>query len=326
MSALYRSLLLLAALLGLLLPLGAASDSGQGVRVTGTIQATHFFTVQVPRMAGQPGNLTLVTLIPNGSKVHAGDLLAQFDDTAQVKAEREAQAKYDDLTHQVEQKKAEHDSNAEKRRSDLESAQADLQKAEIELRKGPILSDIDKQKNVLEAQDAREHVASLHKSSKDHDIAELAEIRDLELQRDRQKVAMERQRSNAQKLSLRAPISGMVALQNVFRNNSLGHAEEGDQLWPGSALLRIFDPSNMQVALSVDEADGAALTAGTRATVHIDAFPDLILPAHFDSMSPVASSALGNPVKTFTAIFILDKTDPRLVPDLSAAVEVHKAQ
>ena len=36
--------------------------------------------------------------------------------------------------------------------------------------------------------------------------------------------------------------------------------------------------------------------------------------------SPVASSALGSPIKTFTAVFKLDKTDPHLMPDLSAAV------
>ena len=38
------------------------------------------------------------------------------------------------------------------------------------------------------------------------------------------------------------------------------------------------------------------------------------------SASPVASSALGSPIKTFTARFRLDKSDPHLLPDLSAAV------
>ena len=35
-----------------------------------------------------------------------------------------------------------------------------------------------------------------------------------------------------------------------------------------------------------------------------------------------ASSALGSPIKTFTAVFKLDKSDPHLMPDLSAAVVV----
>jgi hypothetical protein len=36
----------------------------------------------------------------------------------------------------------------------------------------------------------------------------------------------------------------------------------------------------------------------------------------------MAASALGSPIKTFTAVFKLDKTDPRLMPDLSAAVVI----
>jgi hypothetical protein len=34
----------------------------------------------------------------------------------------------------------------------------------------------------------------------------------------------------------------------------------------------------------------------------------------------VASSALGSPIKTFTARFRLEQSDPHLLPDLSAAV------
>src|SRR5581483_247224 len=242
--------------------------------------------------------------------------------TNELKLAREAQAKYDDLTHQVEQKQAEHKSNAEKRASELQQAEADLQKAAIEIRKGPILSEIEQEKNRVELENAKEHVASLQRSDHSHDIAEGAEIRILELQRDRQKIAVARQQSNAAKLSLRAPIQGMVALQNVFRNNSLGHAEEGDQLWPGSPLLELFDPSAMAVELSVGEPDGAVLVPGAKAVVHLDAFPGLTFTAHFDSASPVASGGVDSPIRTFSARFILDQSDPHLLPDLSAAVDI----
>ncbi len=292
------------------------------IRLTGTIQAVHSVTVQVPRIQGQGGNLTLTRLVQNGAVVKEGDVLAEFDRSNELKLAREAQSKFDDLSHQVEQKQAEQRSNAEKRSSELLQAQADLKKAELELRKSPILSEIDQQKHEAEAEDAREHVNSLQRSDHFHELAEAAELRILELQRDRQKLAVERQQTNASKLSLRAPIQGMVALENVYRNNSLGHAQEGDQLWPGSPLMRLFDPSKMAVELSVDEPDGAVLKPGTKAVVHLDAFPDLTFTAHFDSASPVAAAALGSSVKTFTARFVLDQSDPHLLPDLSAALDI----
>lgn len=305
-----------------LLYLRAADQEIHVIRATGTILATHSLTVRVPILQGQGSQLTLIKLIPNGTRVHVGDLLAEFDDTGQLKAAREAASKYDDLAHQVDQKRAEHASNVEKRLSELQGAQADLHKAELDLRKGPVLSEIEQQKNTIKVADAKEHVASLERSGKAHDTAELAEIRVLELQRDRQKIAVERQRKNAEQLSLKAPIEGMVALQNVWRNGSMGHAEEGDQLWGGSTLMQLFDPSSMQVGVAVGEPDGAVLKTGTQAEVHLDAFPEIVLPAHFDSASPVATSSMDNPIKSFNARFLLDKSDPHLMPDLSAAVEI----
>ena len=56
--------------------------------------------------------------------------------------------------------------------------------------------------------------------------------------------------------------------------------------------------------------------------VYLDAYPELVLPATFEFASPVASSALGSPIKAFAAVFTLDKSDPRVMPDLSAAVVV----
>ena len=48
--------------------------------------------------------------------------------------------------------------------------------------------------------------------------------------------------------------------------------------------------------------------------------PTSRFPAHFLYASPVASSGLGTPIKSFLAVFSIDKPDPHLLPDLSAAV------
>ena len=161
---------------------------------------------------------------------------------------------------------------------------------------------------------------SLRKSHAARLRAEAAELRVLELQRDRQKVALERAKTNAGKLTIKAPLNGMVALENIWKGGSMGHAQEGDQLFGGQSLLKIFDPSEMVVDAQVGEPDGTRLTAGLRATVRLDAYPDLELDSAFVSASPVAVTALGSPVKNFNARFRLLKIDPRLLPDLSAAV------
>jgi HlyD family secretion protein len=306
-------------------PAVSGAPAKREVRLTGTVEAVRSSKVLTPQIWGQGGPVTLTKLIPNGVHVEKGDLIAVFDATQQADSLRNARARYDDLTHQVDQKQAQNRADAEKRLADMKQAEADLSTAELELQKGPILAEIDRLKNEVRLKIAREHVASLKKSNALHDSSDAAALRTLELQRDRQKVVVERTEANVSKLELRAPLAGMVAHQNLYRYNTMGHAQEGDQLYRGQALVSIFDPSEMLVRCAVGEPDGAVLVDGVKATVYLDAYPDLALPAHFEFASPVAASALGVPIKTFTAVFKLDKTDPHLMPDLSAAVVIEPA-
>lgn len=298
------------------------------VRATGTIQAVRAYTVQVPQIASSlPGQgnskLTLVKLTPNGTIVKAGDVLAEFDRTLQIDAAREAKAKYEDLGHQVKEKAAKNGSDAAKRSSEMAQAVADQAKAEIQLKRGPVLAEIDRLKNEEKAANAKARVISLTKSDASRRVAEAAAVEILRLQQERQKVALDRAELNAQKLVLKASIGGMVALENLWRGGSMGNAQEGDQLWSGQPLMKIFDPSAMEVRTMIGEPDSVSLKQGSMATVYLDAYPDAVFRARFHSASPVATAALGSPIKNFTARFSIEASDRRLLPDLSAAVIVN---
>jgi multidrug efflux pump subunit AcrA (membrane-fusion protein) len=296
------------------------------IRLTGALDAVRSSKIVVPTTYGPGGAVTLTHLIANGTRVKEGDVIATFDPTQQLDNARDAQARYDDLGHQVEQNRAQLRANDESRAASVKQAQAALDKALLELQKGPILSEITRLENEVKADIARQHVASLQKSTAARHRADAAIVRNLELQRDRQKVMLERWQNNIAKLEIHATLSGMAAQQNLYRNNALTHPQEGDQLYRGQPIVSIFDPSEMLVRCAVGEPDGAALVSGVHAKVYLDAYPDLVLPAHFEFASPVAATALGSPVKTFTAVFKLDKTDPRLMPDLSAAVVLEPAK
>src|SRR5689334_16049788 len=166
------------------------------IRLTGLVEAVHSSKILVPQIFGPGGPLTLTRLIRSGSEVKEGDVIATFDATAQIDAARDAQAKYDDLGHQVEQKRAQNRADLEKRAVDLKQAEGDLAKAEMELKKGPTLSQIKLDQAKAKAEIARKHVESLRKTNAYHDQSDAAALRIMELQRDRQKVALERAQSN----------------------------------------------------------------------------------------------------------------------------------
>jgi HlyD family secretion protein len=276
------------------------------IRSTGTIRAVHVSNILVPTIRGTNVRLTVTKIIPNGVLVHEGDVVAEFDRTQQYDDARDAKAKMDDLGHQLEQQKAQYRSDAAKRASDLKGAEAALAKAEIELRKGEVLSEIDRLKNESIVESARARVDSLKKSAHFHDLDEA-----------------ERTKSNAEKLTVRAPLSGMASLENVWRNGSMGPFQEGDQAFSGQPMVKLFDPTDMLVITLINEPDGAVLArGGAKAKIRLDAYPGVVFEAHFVSASPVASSGLDSPIKYFSAVFRIDQRDPRLLPDLSAAVEI----
>lgn len=295
------------------------------LRVTGTVQAVRSYSVRVPQISGQNSRLTLVRLIPNGSKVAKDDVLVEFDRTTLLDEEREAVAKLEEIGHQLEEKRAQIRNDAAKRIALLREAEADLNKAVIQLKKGPILSEIDRLKNEERAESAKARVGSLRKSDAARQLAEAASVQVLELKRQRQQVTLERIGSNLDRLVIRAPQGGMVAHENTWRSGSMGPPQEGDQMWPGQPVLRIFDPSSMVVDAAVNEPDLAALRPSVRAALYLDAYPGVEFEAELVSASPVATAGLDSPVRTFSARFRVLSADPRLLPDLSAALEIPRS-
>jgi HlyD family secretion protein len=292
------------------------------VRATGLIRALEWQMVRVPQISGSGVRFTLTRVIPNGTKVAKGDILIEFDRVSLLDDERDAKAKLSDIGHQLDQQKAQVRSDDAKRAALIKGAEADLEKALLELKKGPVLSEIDRLKNESRAANAKLRVASLKQSDELRKQAGKATVRILELKLERQRVALERTQSNLEKLLIKAPQDGMVSLENTWHSGSMGPSREGDQVWPGVPLLRIFNPTRMVVEATVNESDASWLGKQVKAKLYLDAYPGAAFDATLEFASPVATGGFDSPVRSFIAVFRIGQEDPRLLPDLSAALEI----
>jgi HlyD family secretion protein len=292
------------------------------VRATGLIRALEWQMVRVPQIGGSGVRFTLTRVIPNGTKVAKGDILIEFDRVSLLDDERDAKAKLSDIGHQLDQQKAQVRSDDAKRAALIKGAEADLEKALLELKKGPVLSEIDRLKNESRAANAKLRVASLKKSDELRKQAGKATVRILELKLDRQRVTLERTQNNLEKLLIKAPQDGMVSLENTWHSGSMGPSREGDQVWPGVPLLRIFNPTRMVVEATVNESDASWLGKQVKAKLYLDAYPGAAFDATLEFASPVATGGIDSPVRSFIAVFRIEQEDPRLLPDLSAALEI----
>jgi HlyD family secretion protein len=131
-------------------------------------------------------------------------------------------------------------------------------------------------------------------------------------------------------LSLRAPLDGVVALQNHWQPQSGPTPfKPGDRAWPGVAIAELPDASSLKISARVEEAERGQLKVGQTTEVHVDAVPDRNLTGHLEAISPTASLdfTAGWPIqRNFSVDVALSDSDSRLTPGMGATVRVAVAK
>jgi len=294
------------------------------LRLSGTTEAVQSRAVLAPMLAGsQLGSLVITKLVPAGGKVKPGDLLVEFDRQSQIKNFLDKQAEFRDLVDQIARKQAEGDAARAKDETELKQAENALKKAELEVQKNEVISSIDAEKNLEALEQAKANLKQLQETFDLKRSAAKADFRILEIQRDRAREAMLHAQHNEELMSIHSPMAGVVVLNTIWKQGKWGEVQEGDEVRPGVPFMQVVNPSAMQVRVSVNQADFLGLGVGQSAEVRLDAYPEMVFPAKLEQLAPIGNNGqFSDKVRTFSALFSIQGSDPRLMPDLSAAVDV----
>jgi len=295
------------------------------IRLTGTTEAEQMRSIVAPILTGEHlGTLTITKLMTAGSKVHKGDILAEFDRQAQAREFIDKQAQYEDLVNKVLEEQAKEDAARAADETEIAAAESNLRKAELEAQKIELLSRIDAEKNQEALEEAK---ATVHQLRATFDLKRQsahAGIHLLELQRDRARQVVKHAQKNAELMEVHSPIDGVVVLNTIWKQGKMGEVQEGDQVRPGISFMQVVDPSQMQVRALANQEDFLNLQLGQTAKIHLDAYPELLFAGKLEEMAPAASSGdFSSKLRNFAVVFSIAGNDPRLMPDLSAAVDVN---
>ena len=298
---------------------------GMGVRLTGTTEAVHMRSIVAPILASEHfGTLTVTSLAPSGTRVHQGDVIAEFDRQAQMREYIDKQAEYVDLSNKAAAAQAKEVADRAKDETDIEQAESALSKAQLEMQKVELLSKIDAEKAQETLEEAKATLQQLRTTFDLKRQAAQAGIRLLEIQRDRAKQVMDHAQANAALMKIHSPIEGIVVLNTIWKQGRMGEVQEGDQVRPGISFMQVVDPSQMQVRALVNQQDFLGMRIGILVHIHLDAYPDLAFRGKLEEMAPIGRNGDFSPkVRTFAVVFSIEGNDTRLMPDLSAAVDVN---
>jgi multidrug resistance efflux pump len=304
-------------------------STSQPLRLHGLVEPVSSYAVTVPRLAaaqaGVAGQLVVVRLVASGTTVKKGDVLVEFDRQAQFKNARDREAEYRDLLEQIRKKGADHRIAAAHRKTVLLDARNKVRLAELDVIGLDMLPKIQAEKNQQALEAARAQLGAIEKTQGLRGQLETADLRILEIQRDRALNAWQNAQRNAERMRIESPIPGLVVLKTIWKSGTMAVVQEGEEVRAGIPILDVVDPSAMRVRVLVNQADVDLLNVGQRATVTLDSYPARSFDGKLDQLSPIATTSSLNPrVRSFVAVFSIQGSDPHLLPDLAAAIDVHR--
>ena len=273
---------------------------------------------------GSDFTLTLEKVVPPGTFVRKGDVVAEFDRQYMLTRLDDYRATMDQVEAGMRILEADLEVERKSHQQSIEAAKADLEKARIDLKTVPVQSAIMTERLKLLAEQAEAKYKQLLKEVSLKEITYAADRRIAELERQQALNELRRAEANADRLLVRAPIDGVVVMESIFRSGEMARIQAGDQLQPGMLFMRIVDMSSMLVQARANQVDVERLRIGQRARIRFDAYPDLELPAHVHAIAPMPTSGgfRASYVKEVPVVLKIDKLDPRVIPDLSVSADV----
>ena len=301
------------------------------VRLHGLVEPVTSYAITVPRLAaaqaGPTSQLIVIRLVQSGTVVKRGEVLVEFDRQTQLRNARDREAEYRGFLEQLRKKRAENRMASAKRETERLQARNAVRVAELDMVGADLLPKIESEKKQQVLEEARATLTALQKTLALKERVELADLHMLDIQRDRALNAWRNAQRNADRMLIRSPIDGLAVLKSIWKSGSMAVIQEGEEVRPGIPILDVVDPMQMRVRTLVNQADVERLSVGQAARVTLDSYPSRAFNARLHSLSPVATPSSLNPrVRSFFATFMIDGSDPHLLPDLAAAVDVVAAE
>ena len=306
----------------------ARRDFVRSVRLNGTVEAVQFTTIAAPRLAGPTSNSLIITkLVAAGSTVKQGDLIVEFDRQDQIKNALDKRAELHDLEQQIAKREAQERAARAHDDSEITLGESAIGRAQLEMVKNEMLPKINAEKNTQLLEQARVTLEQLKATYQLKRQAAEADLRILQIRRDRAAQAERQAAGNAERMAIHSPIGGMVVVKTIWKGNNMAVVQEGEEVRAGVPVVDIVNPSAMRVRARVNQADVNDLQVGQTVRIGLDAYPALFFDGRVAQISPLGvTSTMSQSVRTFVALINVDGSHPNLMPDLSASLDVTLAR
>lgn len=289
------------------------------ITVSGEVRAANSVTLSAPRV--WTSKLQIEYMVPEGTTVPAGEVVARFLTTEADKQITDKQSELSILQSELAKLKADQASRMADLEANLKNVELGYEQAKLQLEKVKFEAEvvrreaeINLEKNRIANEQAQRKIESQKIVDKSEEDKHLTKMKQTE--GDLSKAIREKEMH-----ILKAPTPGLVVYEVNWSTQR--KVNVGDTPWPGMPVVSLPDLSKMQVATNVNEVDVSKVQKGQSVRLKLDAFPDQEFQGTVASVAKIGQQRdRSSSVKTFEVIVDIEGTDPILKPGMTTSSEI----
>jgi HlyD family secretion protein len=297
-------------------------DFIDSLQFRGEVKALKSLSIVAPAEAS---DFQIVKLAGDGAPVKQGDVVVEFDKTRTEQDLAQSKSTLKSAQAEIDQARAKARLTEEEGLTAVMKARYSVEKAKLDASKQEVVSRIEGAEAKLKVSDEEQKLHELEEKLKADRASSQATIQSKI--RAKQKAAYDVQRSELAltRMTLRAPLAGMISLVQVWRGDGESPFKPGDRAWAGAPIAELPDVSTLRISARVEETERGRLALEQIVTVRMDAIADREFSGKIEKISTIATSDFsgGWPFpRNFDLGIALDQADARLRPGMTAQLTV----
>jgi HlyD family secretion protein len=297
--------------------------------LSGELRAVRSFPLTTPR--GGEREMQIRWMVDDGAEVKQGDRIVEFDAARLIQTIEERRLKLRQAQNERESRERSAAAEGERKRVAVDKAEVEADKARLDaVVPAELRAAVEYRRFQATWQEKK---AALDKAKLERDayaVSSQAEIRTARAAEDKAQRDVAAAENALASMSLFAPRAGIFLVGNFWMWGPEGprKLQPGDTVWSGFLVGTIPDPSEMEVQVSLAEADHGRIAVGMKARCILDTYPDRVFEGRVEDVGSVSRETTGRGVFAlafkpgFPVRVSLAKSDPLMRPGLSVRVEV----
>jgi multidrug efflux pump subunit AcrA (membrane-fusion protein) len=291
------------------------------IRARGELRAERSATIYAPIVP----SLRIASLSPSGETIARGQLAVKFDSSASEQQLQQKEAALRQAQATLDQAVAQAKITEEQDQSDLADSRFTVERARLEASKTEIVSRIQGEEDKIDLGMAEEKRKVEQATVELHQAANRAKIGSATRLRDQAQNDVNITRSRIAQMEIRAPIAGLLIFLTNYSQGWMNAKpyKIGDNVCSGCPIAEIPDLTTLEMDGKIEETDRGRIAEGQDVKVHIDALPELSVPAKVGLISPLAElSHDWPPSRSFRAHAPIGHPAANLRPGMNGGMDI----